>query len=74
MLKYASTNSFHVLSEPYGRDSYQLAVISLSENRNNCSLITFGLTSFSLIVLAILKNLLRCSLGSLLGCPVNWCY
>ena len=60
-----------LLTDPYGKDSNQLVVISLNENRNSCSLITSRLTPFSLTVLDILKNLLRCSLGSSLGCPVN---
>ena len=60
-----------LLTDPYGKDSNQLVVISLNENRNSCSLITSRLTLFSLTVLDILKNLLRCSLGSSLGCLVN---
>ena len=70
LLKYA--NSSQLLTNPYGRDSNQLVEMSLSENGNNCSLITSGLTPFSLIMLVILKNLPRCSFGSSLGCLVNW--
>ena len=71
MLKYASTNSSQLLTDPYGRDSNQLSTMSLSENGNNYNLITSGSTPFSLTVLAILKNLPMCSFGSSLGYLVN---
>ena len=67
----ASTNSSHVSTEPYGNDSYHVAVISLKEKGKRCSFITSGLTPFSLTVFAILRNLPRCSLGSSVGWPVN---
>ena len=72
LLKYASTSSSQLLTDPYGRDSNQLAAMSLRENGNNNSLITYGLTPFSLTVLAILKNMARSSFGSSLVCLVNW--
>ena len=71
MLKYDSTSSSQFLIDPYGRDSNQLAIMSLSENGNNCTLIISEWTPFSLTVLVILKNLPRCSFGSSLGCLVN---
>ena len=67
MLKYSSTSFSQLLTDPYDRDSSQLAAMSLSENGNSCSLITSGLTPFSLTMLAILKNLPKCSFGSSLG-------
>ena len=67
----ASTNSSHVSNEPYGNDSYHVAVISLNENGKRRSFITSSLTSFSLAVFAIPRNLPRCSLGSSVGWPVN---
>ena len=70
MLKYASTSSSQFLTDPYGRDLNQLDAMFLSENGNNRSLITSRLTQFSLTMLAILKNLPRCSFGSSLGCPM----
>ena len=48
MLIYASISSSHVLTDPYGRNSNKLVVVSLGENGNNCSLITSGLTPFNL--------------------------
>ena len=72
LLKYASTSSSQLLTDPYSRDSNQLAAMSLRENGNNNSLITYGLTPFSLTVLVILKNLPRSSFGSSLVCLVNW--
>ena len=70
----ASTNSSRLLIDPYCKDSNQLVFVSLSENGNSCNFMTFGLNPFSFTMFAILKNLQRCSLGSSLGCPVNWCY
>ena len=67
----SSTNSSHVSTEPYGNDSYHVAAISLREKGKRCSFITYGLTPFSLTLFAILRNLLRCSLGSSVGWPVN---
>ena len=49
------------------------AIVFLGENGNNRSLLTYGLTLFSFTVFVILKNLSRCSLGSSLGCLMNWC-
>ena len=71
MPRQAPTNSSHVLTEPYGNDSYHVAVISLKEKGKKCSLITSDLTPFSLIMFAILRNLPMCSLGSSIGWPVN---
>ena len=67
----ASTNSSHVSTKPYGNDSYHVAAISLKEKGKRCSFITSSLTPLSLTVFAILRNLPRCSLGSLVGLPVN---
>ena len=69
--RYASTSSSHVSTAPYGNDSYHVAAISLKEKGKRCSFITSSLTPFSLTVFAILRNLLRCSLGSSVGWPVN---
>ena len=69
--RYDSTSSSHVSIEPYDNDSYHVATISLKEKGKRCSFITSGLTPFSLTVFAILRNLLRCSLGSSVGWPVN---
>ena len=71
MLRYASISSSHVLTDPYGRDSNQLIVVSLNENRNSYNLITSGLTSLNFTMFSILKNLPRCSFGSSLRCLVN---
>ena len=51
--------------------SIHVAAVSLRENGNICSLMTSGLTPFSFTVLAILRNLPRCSFGSSVGWPVN---
>ena len=52
-----------------------MAAISLKEKGKRCNLITSGLTPFSFIVLAILRNLPTCSLGSSVGWPINsLCY
>ena len=67
----ASTNFSHVSTEPYGNNSYHVATISLKEKWKRCSFITSGLTPFRLTVFAILRNLTRCSLGSLVGGLVN---
>ena len=68
----ASTSSSHVSTEPYGNESNHVATISLKEKGKCCSLITSSLTPFGLTVLAILRNLPRCSLGSSVGWHVNW--
>ena len=44
----------------------------LRTQTSSCSLIVSGFTPFNFTVLAILKNLPRCSFGSSLGCLVNW--
>ena len=64
MLIYASTNSSQVFTNPTDNESNQVAATSLSEKGKSYSLITSGLTPFSLTVLAILMNLPICSLGS----------
>ena len=66
-----STNSSHVSTDPYGNDSYHVAIISLREKGKRCSFITSGHTLFNLTVFSILRNLPRCSLGSSVGWPVN---
>ena len=67
----ASTNSSHVSTEPYGNDSYHVAIISHREKGKRCNFITSGLTPFNLTVFAILRNLPRYLLGSSVGWPVN---
>ena len=47
--------------------------MSLKEKGKSCSLITSGLTQYNFIVLAILRNLLKCSFGSSVGWLVNCC-
>ena len=69
--RYASTSSSYVSTEPYGNDSYHVAIISLKEKGKKCSFITSGLKPFNLTVFAILRNLPRCSLGSSVGWLVN---
>ena len=69
--KYTSTSSSQVSTKPYGNDSYHVVAISLKEKGKRCSFITSGLTPFSFTVFAILRNLPRCLLGSLVGWPVN---
>ena len=53
MLIYASTNSSQVFTDPTGNESNHVAAKSLSEKGKSCSLITSGLTPFSLTMLAI---------------------
>ena len=57
----AEPHSSQVFIDPTGNESNHVVAIFLNEKGKSCSLITSGLTPFSLIVLAILMNLPICS-------------